>query len=243
MFARRAATAAVLIMAACGGDAAAPDAATDPTPESTTAAAPDVLIGDLPAGTATYEVQLPDVRPERFVMTVTLPEGWTGVDGWVLHKNGGVEDRQGVAITIWGAPSFVYGDPCRWSDSAIEVEPTVNFMAQALATQQSRDASTPRELSVGGHRAVEVELTVPVDADISMCDSYEGEPSFQSWASADGSTARYHQGPGQRDRVRLIDVDGELVIVDVATWPELPADEHDEILSVLDSMTFEVVTA
>lgn len=49
-----------------------------------------------------------------------------------------------------------------------------------------------------------------------MCDPFDDEPAFQSWAAAEGSMARYHQGPGQRDRVWLIHADGVLLIIDVA---------------------------
>jgi hypothetical protein len=47
-----------------------------------------------------------------------------------------------------------------------------------------------------------------------------------------------NQGPGQQDRIRIVDVDGELLIIDAATWPELPADLEAELLTVLDSMRF-----
>jgi hypothetical protein len=211
-----------------------------PAPVASTAAAPAQLVGDLPAGTATYELRLPRSGP-RLMMTATLPAGWTGFENWVLRKNGGVEKREGVAITFWTAPYYVYGDACRWADSTIEAEPTVDFMADALATQVLRSASTPRELTVGEHRVIELQLSVPDDLDLSTCDLFEGEPSFQSWASADGQVARYHQGPGQRDLVRLVDVDGELLIIDVMTWPELPPNEHDHLEELLDSMTFEPV--
>ncbi len=214
-----------------------------PVPLSTTVTGPPLLLGDLAAGTATYELRLPEPGSERLTMTATLPAGWTGVDGWVLRKNGGVDNREGVAITFWSAPHYVYGDACQWADSAIEAEPTVDFMADALAAQARRDASTPRELTVGKHRVIELQLSVPDDLDLATCDLYQGTPYFQSWASADGSTARYHQGPGQRDLVRLVDVDGELLIVDVMTWPELPSSERDELGALLDSMTFELGAA
>jgi hypothetical protein len=35
-----------------------------------------------------------------------------------------------------------------------------------------------------------------------------------------------------------VDVDGELLIIDAATWPELPADLEADLLTVLDSMRF-----
>jgi hypothetical protein len=233
---------AVLLLGACGSsdDSSGTSPADGSEGSSTTESGSAELAGDLPAGTATYAVRLPDEGAARFTMTVTLPEGWAGEDGWVLRTGGGVEERTGIAISLWGAPAFVYRDPCRWADSAVTVEATVDFVAGLLAEQTGRSAFTPRALEVGGHRAVELRLSVPDDIDLASCDEYEGEPYFQSWASADGSTARYHQGPGQRDLVRIIDVDGTLLIVDVATWPELPAEADEEIMAILDSMRFEV---
>jgi hypothetical protein len=37
----------------------------------------------------------------------------------------------------------------------------------------------------------------------------------------------------------LSTLSGELFIVDVMTWPELPPTERDELTALLDSMTFE----
>jgi len=232
---------ALLALGACSDDSTSSDegraSTTRETRTSTTEPAV-ALFNDLPAGPGTYQLLLRGIGAPRLVMTATLPEGWTGAEGWVLRKNGGVDNREGIAITFWAPPDFVYGDACHWSDSAIEAEPTVDFMAEALARQAMRSASTPRELAVGGHRVVELQLSVPDDLEMSTCDEFEGGPAFESWSSADGHVARYHQGAGQIDLVRLVDVDGELLIIDVATWPELPAGEHDEIMSLLDSMTF-----
>ncbi len=85
---------------------------------------------------------------------------------------------------------------------------------------------------------MELELTVPDDIDFATCDTDHGDPYFLSWAygPADG---RYQQGPGQRDLIRIIDVDGVLLLIDATYWPELPADTYAEMLDVLDSMTFE----
>jgi hypothetical protein len=231
-----------MMLGACGAlGACSDDTSRDGASSTVTAAEFAPLEGELEAGTETYEVRLPDRTSPRFAVTVTLPAGWSGLDGWVLRRNGGVDSREGIAVALWGAPAFVYGDPCRWADSAVEVEPTVEFMAEALAAQATRDASTPREFVAGEHSGTELELSVPDDADIARCDVYEGTPYFQSWASADGQTARYHQGPGQRDRIRLVDVDGDLLIIDTATWPELPPDLEAELLTVLDSMRFATI--
>jgi len=173
--------------------------------------------GPLEAGTHVLSVESAALDP--ILVTVQLPDHWAGSDGWVLTTGGGVGAKKGAAIQFWGAPDYTYTDACHWSTTQFPVEKTVDFMASALAAQQPRNASTPREISVGGHRAIEIQLSVPDDVVPSTCDQYEGAGFFQSWHYGSGESARYHQGPGQRDLIRLVDVDGRLVIIDTATWP------------------------
>jgi hypothetical protein len=67
-------------------------------------------------------------------------------------------------------PHYVYGDACQWAGSAIEAEPTVDFMADALAAQAMPDASAPRALTVGQHCVIELQLSVPDDLKIATCE-------------------------------------------------------------------------
>jgi hypothetical protein len=194
------------------------------------------LFGTLEAGTHTFALE---GDPPLALVTVDLPnDQWNGRLGWILGTDGFIDSRQGLSIQFWSAPEDVYGDPCRWAGTEIDVEPTVEFVADALASQALRDASPVREITVGDHRGVELELTVPDDIDISTCDGAE----FLSWGDGMGG-ARYHQGAGQHDLVRLIDVDGVLVVVDATFWPELPAETRAEMTQVLDSMRFELPQA
>ena len=177
---------------------------------------------------------------DPILLTVTVPESWSGRDGWVLTTDGGIDQPGGVAIQFWGAPDYTYSDACHWSTTQFAVEPSVDFMAEALAAQVPRNASTPREFTQGAARAVEIQLSVPNDIVLSQCDKYKGSGYFQSWHYGTGEGARYHQGPGQQDLIRLVDVDGRLVIIDTATWPQLPDDTRVEMTAVLDSISFEL---
>ena len=168
-------------------------------------------------------------------MTVTLPnEEWAGRMGWVLGTDGFLNSRTGLSIQFWSAPDVVYGHPCQWAGTEIDVEPTVDSVADALAGQAVRDATTPREITVGDYRGVELQLTVPDDIDFATCD----DATFWSWVYGP-SDGRFQQGPAQHDLIRIVDVDGVLVLVDATYWPELPADTHVEMLDVLASMAFE----
>jgi hypothetical protein len=227
-----AAAAAIVTSLVPGVAIAAPSLAEPPTPDT------EQLIGPLEAGTHTFEFA-EDVDALDPLVTVTVPNGeWSGLFGWILGTDGFIMSRHGVSIQFWSTPDMVYGDPCRWATTAIDVEPTVEFMADALANQALRSASAAREVTVGDHRGIELELTVPEDIDFTTCDRFEGVPYFQSW-SYDSGGGRHHQGPGQHDLIRLVDVDGTLVIIDATFWPELPAETHAEMIDVLDSMTFQ----
>jgi hypothetical protein len=149
---------------------AAPSLTEPPTPDT------EQLSGALDAGTHTFEFgeELDALDP---LMTVTVPNGeWSGLFGWILGTDGFIMSRHGVSIQFWSAPDMVYGDPCHWATTQIDVEPTVEFMADALANQALRSASATREINVGDHRGIELELTVPEDIDFTTCDRFEGMP-------------------------------------------------------------------
>jgi hypothetical protein len=196
------------------------------------------MAGPLEAGTHVLIAESSALDP--ILVRVQLPDHWAGSDGFVLITGGGISSRQGAAIQFWGAPDYTYTDACHWSTTQFPVEKTVDFMASALAAQQPRHASTPREISVGDRRAIEIQLSVPDDVVPSTCDLYEGDGFFQSWHYGSGESARYHQGPGQQDLIRLVDVDGRLVIIDAATWPELPDGTRAELMAVLDSLSIDL---
>jgi len=226
---------AVAMMA--GGCVTASPEATIPAsvePLASTTPGSSLLAGSLDAGTHILRAEPPGSDP--ILVTVTVPESWAGLEGWILTGHGGISERTGVSIQFWGAPDFTYTDACHWSTTQFAVEPTVDFMTSALAAQQPRDASPPAEITHGGRRAVEVQLSVPDDIEFSTCDEHDGTSYFQSWHYGSGQEARYHQGPGQRDLVRLVDVDGELVIIDATFWPEVPEATHAEMMAVLDSI-------
>ena len=86
-----------------------------------------------------------------------------------------------------------------------------------------------------------IELTVPDTITFADCDGGQ----FRSWAI--DNDARFAQGPGQRDLVWAVDIDGAGVIdvvppppggliIDAATFPGTPASVMSEINAILDSI-------
>ena len=114
----------------------------------------------------------------------------------------------------------------------------------ALTAQASRDASAPMDITVDGYTGKSITLHVPDDAAtreeaFSECD----EQTFASWAgggdSPSAGPSRYHQGPGQIDELWILDVNGELIVMDAMYGAETPAEQLAELHAILESMTFE----
>jgi len=84
---------------------------------------------------------------------------------------------------------------------------------------------------------VQLEWSVPADIDFSTCeDGY-----FESWTSAGGSwsTGRYQQGPGQVDRLWILDIDGQRLVIDAMYMPSTDAGDREELWQVMESIRFE----
>jgi hypothetical protein len=238
------AVAAVLVVAVVGfrqfgganvsgpGSSLAPTASPSPSPASPSASAPAAAgqyVFVWPGGGG------PSIR-------VDVPDGWSGVAGdGVLTGNNGGEPPDGAAIIgPFFGDLYVYGDPCQWSTTAPDVPATtVDQVVTALEAQASRDASTPVDVTVDGHAGMSITLHVPDDTVDSRCD----EGKFASWGGGGepptSGPSRYHQGAGQIDEVWVLDVNGEVVVMDAMSGAETPAAKLAEMRAILESMTFE----
>ena len=49
---------------------------------------------------------------------------------------------------------------------------------------------------------------------------------------------RYHQGPGQIDKLWILDVDSELAVMDIAYYEGTPRAVIDELEAIVESTTF-----
>ncbi|MEK6190769.1 MAG: hypothetical protein AABM41_00430 [Chloroflexota bacterium] len=206
------------------------------TPSITPSAPPD---GSLPLGP--FVLAHPAGGPS---ITVTIPApGWYGEqpNGGILIKNENADPPDGAGmIGPFFGELYVYGDPCRWSTTMPDTPATtVDEAVAALTAQASRDASAPVDITVDGYAGKSITLHVRDDAVFSECD----DRTFASWAGGGDSLStgpsRYHQGPGQIDELWILDVDGQLIVMDANYYAETPAEDLAELHAILESMTFE----
>jgi hypothetical protein len=181
--------------------------------------------------------------------------GWfplPGVDA-VSKDDDGLDPPEavGVALIAWAWPAGtafnVYGDPCQWSTTAPETPATTpDEIAAAFAAQASTDATSPLDITVGGFSGTAVTVHVPMSFDVpnatreeEFADCDEAAFVFYGTDAGDEAIARNAQGPGQIDELWILDVDGSIVILDLAYGPAAPADLVEELRTLAESATFE----
>lgn len=205
-----------------------------PTPSPTPAATPTSLLavnGELAAGT--YVFDDPEV-PVAF--TFTVPAGWRDDHGGPVSK-GGFEPPAGAGFSVWDLSDVrVYRDPCRVSLGFMDppVGPTVDDFAAALATFEERVVMPPSDVTLGGYSGKLMELVVPENISFDECDSNE----YRTWRIGQIGD-RYHQGPGQHDRLWIIDVRGQRLAIDASFFAATPAETLAELEATVESIRFD----
>lgn len=214
----------------------APTAVTTFTSEPTFAT---IGLGDEGLVAGTYRLPLaaaPTVLSTVFpIVQVTVPDGWSSAGGWVLTRGGSFATS--VAVQFWNVDK-VYRHPCQWSGTLYQPGPMVNDLANALAGRPFRNATQPKDVKLDGYTGKYLEWSVPADADFSKCDADAGTRYFESWIGPPDSD-RYQQGPGQVDRLWIIDVRGARVVIDAFSVPSSQPADIEQLVKVVESIRFE----
>jgi hypothetical protein len=217
-------------LAGVGGAGSTPTPSPSPIP---------IVDGPLAAGTYALNLaSIPDSGlPSTFPkMIVTVPDGWTGSPGLIVK---GIDDAtHDPSMAVWPnvylPTDEVYAHPCQWSGvPQIQPGPTVDGLASALAAVPLRNATTPVDVTVDGYNGKYLEWSVPDDIDFATCDKEDGEARFQSW------TGRWQQGPGQVDRLWILDIDGARFVIDAFFLKETTEAERAELTKIMASIRFQ----
>jgi hypothetical protein len=160
-------------------------------------------------------------------IAVTLPSGWSSYDGFGV--NNGV-----VSVSFWDV-NKVYPTPCKWqSKRMIDPGATVDGLASALARQPLRNATTPTNAVLAGVRGKYLRLSVPRHINFAQCD----RGYFETWTGLGWASDRWEQGPGQVDRVWILNVDGQRLVVDANYLPSATATDRAQLDRVVHSIRF-----
>jgi hypothetical protein len=198
----------------------------------------------LAAGTYTFDFTRLDAPGRPFPrVLITVPDGWSGFRGF------GVSGPRGLFVGFWNVVD-VYANSCHWIGPKVHTGSTVDELAAVLAARPLRNATVPVSVSLGGYEGRYQEWSVPKDIDFSSCDKdpSDGQSYFDSWTGnalwnapydSSGKTDRYQQGPGQVDRLWILDLEGRRLVIDATYLPGATAQDRADLQQVVDSIRFE----
>lgn len=161
-------------------------------------------------------------------IAITLPSGWFNYDGWALNDGGT------LSLAFWDVDK-VYRTPCRWQgEPKIDPGRTVEGLARALTARPLRHAGSPTDVELDGFHGKYLRWSVPAKIDFSRC----GQGYFESWTGRGWATDRWQQGPGQVDRLWILDVKGRRLVIDASHMPWATRKQRYELGRIVHSIKF-----
>lgn len=223
------------LLGAPRGTGAQPTATASPEPTATPEPSPSTAAG-LPVGSTV------ELYNETLRIQATIPgPGWEP-DEFGPTTNGGGDGNHGARVVgTWSGQKTVPSDPCQWASTLADAPATtLDETVAALASQATRDASAPVDVTVDGHPGRVITLHVPADIAYSAADGFTDcdEGKFCTMAS-DGSCDMWYMAPDEFQEIWIVDVDGEFYYETGNYYPDTPPDVVGELQALLGSMTFE----
>jgi hypothetical protein len=240
-----------LVVATVVGLLASACAATAPTPRSSpvTTAVPtptpvlDPGVTALRGGTHALHVMGTGTYPGY---TVIVPTGWFDLkSGRFVDKYPETgKPRPVLGLSVWDVGE-VFRDPCHWQGQGVVPGPGVENLVAALVAQKLRNATTPTDVTLAGHAGKYLEWSVPADMKSSSWTSFDAcdldsdgvHRDFLSWLG-NGTGDRYEEVPGQVDRLWILDVNGQRLVVDATYSPDTSQGDRAELEQVVASLRF-----
>ena len=217
-----------------------PDATQTPQPTASPAVIPP-LHEDGPLAAGTYRLR--PFASGTMTVDATVPGGgWLGgppnaIGGPVGESNG----PNGVSLTFFNAET-INSDPCHWDKDGsgnappvgdIEVGPTVDDLAEALAANASYESTTPVAATLDGFSGKRLELQLVPDP--SGCDTWSGEvDQYFVFGGRDGGL--FAQGGANTWQVTIVDVEGTRLIAVLISYAETSSEDLSAAQAILDSV-------
>ena len=194
-----------------------------PTPSTTPMPWPTSQNTELAAGTYLTD------GPTPFRTTITVPAGWIAC-GTGPQESGVCTGPDGSgAVDIVKIENLV-ADPCDRSRAMLDppIGDSVDDLIAGLSNLPGFAASDPIDVTVAGFSGKQLELTAPTEPGCVY-----DENGLGVWATAVRTNG---VGPGETNVLRILDVNGERVVIAAAYQPVAPAAEVAELLAIFESV-------
>ena len=166
---------------------------------------------------------------------------------WTLYKGFAVTNDSGGAsrgVSFWDVGE-VARNPCHSIGHLYDPGPTVDDLVAALEGQSMRHATAPTDVTLAGSPGKYLEWSVPKgmvvtgDSDFAGCDVQgNGHRDFVSWLGAGGDGERWQQMAGQVDRLWILNVNAQRLVVDASYSPDTTQAQRDEEVQIVHSLRF-----
>jgi hypothetical protein len=228
---RLAAVAAVLVVAVAGinlflpGNGGLGGPQVSPTPLPTPRGT--IVEGDpVPLQPGTY------ITADPFLVriTLTVPAGWDGKLGGPYAAY--LTRQYGPGEVMFFIFDKVYVDPCAYGKGLLVPSPgpTVDDLATALTAMPGVNATAPTDVTLGGYAGKQFTTTAPASFD-GCTVGPDGYSIFQLPLGA-----IYTMAPDQHDRIWLIDVEGQRMMIVAPEQPDQTPQDKAEVQGILDSI-------
>ncbi len=161
-------------------------------------------------------------------VTFTVPAGWRGkIGGPYAVFLGQAAGPGAVTLAIFDK---VYADPCHADKGFLDPLPgsSVDDLATALARLPGLTATTPTGVTLGGYQGKQLTLTAAASA-TGCTGGVE-----QVWELPLGATNTLT--PGEIDKVWILDVGGQRLVIDAPQMPGQAKATTAEVQTILDSI-------
>ncbi len=198
----------------------------------TTSAPPTATVGATPQAMGTQDLRagtyafgpLFDASGRPFPkILITVPDGWNSYEGFAVQSLTGTPRELAVLGPM------------------IHPGATVDELAAVLAARPLRNGTAPVAVSFGGYHGKYMEWSIPAGIQFQQALAEHGFSDcdgslFKSWN--DGAGDRYQQGPGQVDRLWILDVEGHRLVIDATYMPGSTVQDREELAQVVNSIAF-----
>jgi hypothetical protein len=178
--------------------------------------------GPLAAGD--YVMRVTPTDPMAFA--ITAPDGWTGFGGFFLGGPNLSDAPAGIGISVSHDPEVVT-DPCDasvHSPSPSAGTSSVDELVAALSARQDLGVSGVTDTQLAGYSGKRVDLQLP--GNLSCGNQYVfAEPK-----------GLYANGPANRWRLWILDVNGETAVIVLLDYAATPAADRTAAQTAFDSI-------
>jgi hypothetical protein len=193
--------------------------------------------------------QLIPAGPTPVRLAISLPDGWQKAgDGMYVKSNGVGPD--GLSISAWHLLR-VNVFPCRWAAQVYadaQLIGSAQGQAQALSSWWGQEpdmmpywnsklaplASKPNPRTTQGYTAWDLDVLIPTDFDFTQCDGGQ----LVLWDTASGD-ARFSLEPGEIHRLQVVDVNGEIIVIDATSFFGTSPANAAVLQAIVDSVVIE----